>query len=313
MVLAGKRPEWYNHSVLEEEFSRHLRNSAMQWLDSRSTELVDYAWLSTFEFHGDRIPLMDRQRGIRKPARMNAALSLRTVYTRPGDTPPYADSEGADGLQRYKYRGHNPDHPENRALRRAYEDGLPLIWFVGVAEGLYEPIYPVWIVGDEPQNLQFALALDEGQRLITPGTKLEFDLRRYVERTNKVRLHQPMFRARVLAAYRSRCSVCQLRHVELLDAAHIIPDGKPHGDPVVPNGLAMCKIHHAAYDSNILGVRPDLSIHIRQDILDEIDGPMLRHGLQGMHNAKLTGPRVKVAQPDPERLEERYAQFLSVG
>ncbi len=100
-------------------------------------------------------------------------------------------------------------------------------------------------------ELQFALALDEGQRLITPGVDLSIEMRRYVERINKVRLHQPMFRARVLAAYQSRCTVCQLRHAELLDAAHIISDNQPHGDPVVPNGLAMCKIHHAAFDSNI--------------------------------------------------------------
>jgi len=238
----------------------------MSWLDGRAQEQVDYAWLSTFEYQGHRIPLMDRQRGIRKPAAMNAALSMRTVITRPGDTPPYADAEGSDGLQRYKYRGDDPAHPENRALRRAYEDGLPLIWFVGIAQSLYQPIYPVWIVGDEPNDLQFTLALDEGQRLITPGTAVSADTKRYVERTNRVRLHQPMFRARVLAAYKSRCTVCQLRHAQLLDAAHIISDTKPHGDPVVPNGLAMCKIHHAAFDSNILGVRPDLSVHIRQDI-----------------------------------------------
>lgn len=284
----------------------------MQWLDRRPRPQVDYAWLSGFEYDGQRIALMDRQRGIRKPALMNAALSMRTVYTRPGETPPYADAQGPDGLQRYKYRGEDPMHPENRALRRAYEDGLPLIWFVGVAEGLYEPLYPVLIVADEPQQLQFALALDEGQRLIQPGVELQPEMRRYVERINKVRLHQPMFRARVLAAYESRCTVCHLRHTELLDAAHIIPDGKPHGDPVVPNGLSMCKMHHAAFDSNILGVRPDLTVHIRQDILEEVDGPMLRYGLQGVHNQRLTAPRLRTAQPDAERLEERYAEFLAV-
>lgn len=119
-----------------------------------------------------------------------------------------------------------------------------------------------------------------------------------------------MFRARVLAAYQSRCTVCQLRHSELLDAAHIIPDSKPHGSPVVPNGLAMCKIHHAAFDNNIMGVRPDLTVHIRQDVLEEIDGPMLRHGLQDMHNASLTAPRARDAKPRTEWLEERYAEFL---
>lgn len=197
-------------------------------------------------------------------------------------------------------------------MRRAFEDGLPLIWFVGVGEGTYEPICPVWIVGDEPKQLQFALALDEGQRLIEPGAQVSQEMRRYVERINKGRLHQPMFRARVLSAYESRCAVCRLRHVQLLDAAHIIADGKPHGDPVVPNGLALCKIHHAAFDSNILGVRPNLTVYIRQEILDEIDGPMLRHGLQGMHNQPVAPPAKKDAKPDPERLEERYAEFLAV-
>jgi putative restriction endonuclease len=72
----------------------------------------------------------------------------------------------------------------------------------------------------------------------------------------------------------------------------------------------MCKIHHAAFDSNIMGVRPDLSVHIRQDVLEEIDGPMLRHGLQGMHNMNLTPPRAREARPDTARLEERYSAFL---
>jgi putative restriction endonuclease len=297
-------------SANEVHFSRVVREAAMTWLDGRPRSQVDYAWLSTFQYGGTRIPLMDRQRGIRKPAIMNAALSMRTVFTKPGDTPPYADAEGPDGLQRYKYRGDDPMHPENRALRRAHQDGLPLIWFVGIREGLYEPLYPVWIVDDEPQQLQFVLALDEGQRLVTPGTVLQAETKRYVERINKVRLHQPMFRARVLNAYKSRCAICRLGHAQLLDAAHIIADGKPHGDPVVPNGLAMCKIHHAAFDSNILGVRPDLTVHIRRDILDEHDGPMLRHGLQGMHDQPVTPPTRRDACPDQDRLEERYAEFL---
>ncbi len=153
-------------------------------------------------------------RGIRKPAGMGAALSIRTVYTKPGATPPYADAEGPDGLIRYKYRGGDPLHPENRALRRAYLDGLPVIWFVGVAPASYKPVYPVWIVGDEPKQLQFAIALDQGQRLVEPGADVGADTKRYMEQLNKVRLHQPLFRARVLTAYESRCALCRLGHVD---------------------------------------------------------------------------------------------------
>ena len=291
------------------EFSRLVRRSAMSWLDQRRVDLVTQTFLASFEYDGHSLPLMDRQRGIRKPAGMEAALSIRTVFTEPGGTPPYADAAGPDGLIRYKYRGNDPLHAENKALRRAYLDGLPLIWFVGIAPAQYKPVYPVWIVGDEPEQLQFAIALDQGQRLIKPGEDIGADTKRYMERLNQVRLHQPMFRARVLAAYDSHCALCRLGHVELLDAAHIIPDGRPHGDPVVPNGLAMCKIHHAAYDRDILGVRPDLVVDVRQDILDEIDGPMLRHGLQEMKGLRLTVPSSRRSRPDRMRLEERYEEF----
>ncbi|MGH3458037.1 HNH endonuclease [Aeromicrobium sp.] len=284
----------------------------MSWLDARPAVGVDFSWLSTFEYDGERIALLDRQRGIRKPRQLDAALAIRTTYTAPGQTPPYADAIGADGLQRYKYRGDNPQHSENVALRRAYLDRLPLIWFVGIGESLYEPIYPVWVVGDDPANLEFTLALDAAQRIFDPVSDLDRDTRRYMERLTKQRLHQRVFRSQVLQAYEARCSVCNLGHRELLDAAHIIGDGQPLGQPVVPNGLAMCKIHHAAFDNRILGIRPDdLTLHIRQDILDEIDGPMLRHGLQDMHDRKLMKlPRLRSARPDTTRLEQRYTEFL---
>jgi putative restriction endonuclease len=284
----------------------------MSWLDDRALPRVDFAWLSTFDYEGLRIPLMDRQRGIRKPAGMEAALAIRTTFTAPGQTPPYADAVGADGLQRYKYRGNDPQHPENVALRRAFELKLPLIWFVGGASGLYEPIYPVWVVGDDPAKLEFALALDEGQRFVTPGSSMDEDARRYVERLTKARLHQRVFRSQVLLAYDGRCAVCRLRHTELLDAAHIIEDGKPNGLPVVPNGLSMCKIHHAAFDNKILGVRPDLTLHVRTDVLEEVDGWMLTGGIQCVHNKNLEViPSERAARPDTSRLEVRYAEFLS--
>jgi putative restriction endonuclease len=126
-------------------------------------------------------------------------------------------------------------------------------------------------------------------------------------------VHQASFRERVLAAYRRSCSVCRLRHAELLDAAHILADTHPRGDPVVPNGLALCKIHHAAFDANILGVRPDYVIEIRTDVLEEHDGPMLRYGLQQMNGTKLVLPRREDQRPERDRLEERYEAFRLAG
>jgi putative restriction endonuclease len=302
--------------VAQGDLDGRLRSAAFAWLDARRTrgdDLVRYDELADFRLDGQRIALMDRQRGIRKPAVLDAALSFRTTYTPAGQVPPYEDAAGEDGLQRYKYRGEDPQHPENVALRRAMQQGLPLIWFVGVSQGAYQAVYPVWLVDEEPSELQFVVAIDPAQRFVPVGSHLDEEQKRYVERLTKLRLHQPVFRSRVLQAYESTCAMCRLKHVKLLDAAHILPDSHPRGLPVVPNGISLCKIHHAAYDQNILGVRPDLRVEVRRDILLEVDGPMLRHGLQEMDGITLLTPRRRDARASREALAERYEQFRQAG
>lgn len=209
----------------------------MEWLKLRTSdglESISSTDLLDFTFDDQHFRLMDPQRGIRKPKELAAALSIRTVYRPHGAKRPYEDEMGDDGLLRYKWRGEDLDHPENRALRAAMELELPLI-----------------------------------------TSPVKSQLRRYVMAESKRRLHQPVFRATVMRAYETRCAVCSLAHGQLLDAAHIVPDSDEAGIPTVRNGLAMCKIHHAAYDAHIMGVSPDYVVKIRADLLDEIDGPML--------------------------------------
>jgi putative restriction endonuclease len=96
-----------------------------------------------------------------------------------------------------------------------------------------------------------------------------------------------------------------------LDAAHITADADEDGRPVVSNGLTLCKIHHAAYDENILGISPDYVVHINEDVLREVDGPMLRYGLQEMDRRNLFLPAKPSDQPDRDRLARRYELFES--
>jgi len=70
--------------------------------------------------------------------------------------------------------------------------------------------------------------VDVGQRLADLDA-LAAPQREYVRRLTTLRLHQPIFRARVLRAYGEACAMCRLRHAELLDAAHILPDTHPRG------------------------------------------------------------------------------------
>jgi putative restriction endonuclease len=302
---------------LGDDFDTRLRREAQAWLTVRThdgqvplttDELMDFA------IDGRPFKLMDRQRGIRKPRELDAALSIRTVYTVEGGVRPYEDAVGPDGLLRYKWRGDDPNHAENRALREAMLREVPLIWFCGVGQGVYRPVFPVFLLWEEREHQQFVIDPDIAHGLVDRETPLTEHLRRYIRRETWQRLHQPVFRATVLRAYDTRCAVCALRHHQLLDAAHIVPDREEAGVAAVRNGLALCKIHHAAYDCHVLGIRPDLVVEIRADLLDEVDGPMLEHGLKGRHGQPLMAlPTVRAERPDRELLDRRYTRFRTAG
>ena len=301
---------------MDTENDFRVRLAAFQWLAAQVElrgEVLPRAILAEgFVLDGQRVPLLGPQ-GIFKPRVMTGApLSIATVHGGP-----YQDSFGAS-LLRYAYRGTNADHPDNRGLRLAMQRKLPLVYFYGLEPGRYLAVWPVYIVGDRRNELYFDVAVDDAAQAVVPAAigsgvaEERAEIRReYVTASVRRRLHQQAFRARVLEAYRTRCALCRLRHQELLDAAHIIADADPEGMPVVPNGLALCKLHHAAFDRHFLAVRPDYLIEVRQSVLEEEDGPMLLHGLKEMHHQPILLPRSESLRPDRDRLEERYATFLA--
>ncbi len=299
-------------------FSDHrVRLATFDWLTSQVRahgEVLPRQLLADgLVLDGRRVPLVGPQ-GIFKPAVLSdAPLSITT-----SPKGPYDDSFGPDGLLRYRYRGTDPMHHENVGLRTAMQKRLPLVYFHGILPGRYLAVWPVFVVQDHPAELAFDVAVDDVSAVRerfaeTDGSFVMDDgdsaRRRYITSTTRQRLHQNSFREKVLRAYREQCALCRLRHVELLDAAHIIPDWQEHGDPVVANGLALCKLHHAAFDRYFIGIRPDFRIEVRADMLREKDGPMLRHGLQGMHDRVILLPRSRELWPDPERLRQRYKEF----
>lgn len=276
----------------------------MAYLAERSAVaggVVTRQQLEAFTYQGQQLKLIDQSRGIRNPRELSATLS---VLSSPQG--PYDDVDTADGLLRYAYRSGDPNGGDNRKLRRAADLSLPLILLRAIDPGVFVPVFPVYVVADDPVGRFVEIAVDESLRFVSHGSS--DDLRAYAERLTRLRLHQPVFQARVLRAYNTSCAICRLRHVDLLDAAHILSDADG-GQPVVPNGLAMCKIHHAAYDRQIIGVRPDYVVEVRSDILVEVDGPMLRHGLQDVHGWRLELPARLADQPDRHLLAQRYHAF----
>jgi len=270
-----------------------------------------------FEFNGERIALWNQRQGIWRPRQLKdpgAALTIVTAPRLAGRTPAYDDEIAADdrGWFGYKYEGTDPTEWTNVAVRRAAELNRPLIYLYGVTKGTYEPIFPVYVIGDDPASLTFTLQADSSYSSREPREEKAGLLsvrREYQTVAVKRRLHQHRFREMVLGAYGRRCTMCHLGHVLLLDAAHIIADHDDRGLPEIPNGLALCKIHHSAYDTNILGISPDFKVHVREDILREIDGPMLEHGLKGMAGRTIVVPRAVAQRPNQEFLAERYHRF----
>jgi putative restriction endonuclease len=295
-----------------------IRLSAFQWLETQYTVHEDVLPRTLLEegfvFEGQRIPLVSPA-GIFKPRLCKYPISITSTLF--GG---YDDKVEKDGYLDYKYRRTGPTHRDNVGLRELMKNHIPLIYFYGIARSKYSALWPTYIIYDDREHFTFKAYVDDKSVFYkAPDTSsmIASDIdsesrRRYITTAVKIRLHQQLFREKVLSAYRNRCSFCQLKHQELLDAAHILPDSDPEGHPVVNNGLALCKLHHAAFDKYFIGIRPDFVIQIREDIRNETDGPMLQHGLQQLHDRKIDLPHLKTNWPNPIYLEKRYDIFKNV-
>jgi putative restriction endonuclease len=264
-----------------------------------------------FPHGGARVPFLSPQKGIFRARAQTgpAALSINT-----SSKSPYGDAELDDGYL-YAYRAGAIDQPDNRALRQSFILQVPLVYFVATRPGWYRPLYPYYVTADDP-GAQHVLV--SPGRMVGPlddwgAAPLESAIeRRYAVRETRVRLHQAVFRGRVLSAYASTCTICRLREGRLLDAAHIAGDLEENGEPIVANGLALCSIHHRAFDQQLVGVSPDYSVHVSKRLLEEEDGPMLEL-LKQFHAEQIVVPTRAAWRPDKERLAERFERFVAAS
>jgi putative restriction endonuclease len=288
--------------------------AALDVLQAKWGADVPYAALAEgFNFRGRRVPFLNRAYGIYRAAaaqRGPAALSANSSYKQDR----YQDEQTPDGVL-YRYQGEDPENHFNRWLRSAHLLDVPIVYFVGSRPNHYQPIYPTFVAQDFPAELRVLLNFgkmrgpyDERE----PVRILDEIERRYVVREVKQRIHQAQFRGAVLPAYSDRCAICRLREVRLLDAAHIVSDADEAGVPVVSNGLSLCSIHHRAFDQDLVGVAPDLRVHVSRRLLDDDDGPML-DVLKGFHGSTIDAPTKRLWQPDRGRLEQRFTRFQSAG
>ena len=273
-----------------------------------------------FFFEGNRIPLVNPQRGIFKPRQMEHLLSIRTVFPKPGAKIWYDDQRHvhrqiyqSEDLVEYAFMGTNPDTADNRWLREACEQKIPIIYFIGIAPGRFLAQVPAFIAAWDRHALKAMVGF--GQPAAHGGAAFpdEQPARRYALSAVKQRLHQATFRQAVLTAYDGRCALTGLPEPMLLDAAHIISDKhEALGQPVVPNGLPLSKIHHAAFDAHLIGIDPDYCLHVSQRLMGQRDGPMLE-ALKQLDRHRIRLPARPRDLPDRDRLALRFSEFRSAN
>ena len=267
-----------------------------------------------FEFRGDRVRLASRAPGIFKPRQMSAALSVKTVAPRVGRRIWYrdqaADLDTDTGLLAYDLARGGLANATNRGLKAAFDLHAPLIYFRGVDEALYEAMWPVWIEAyseAEGRVLLAAADRDRGSVSSVAASRSEVRDTSYSVVQARHRNHQAWFSSRTKSAYGYRCAFSGLPLRDLLVGAHIVPDADG-GPAAVANGICMSTLHHTAFDGDLIGVDPDLRVHVANRVMAERDGPLLE-SLKGLDRVRLRVPDDPAARPDPEYLAQRFGRF----
>ena len=127
------------------------------------------------------------------------------------------------------------------------------------------------------------------------------------------RRRDPKFRAQVLAAYGSRCAVCEFA-VRLgdkplaIEAAHI----KWHeynGPAEVDNGLALCSLHHDLFDRGAFTLMPELQVIVA----DTVRGTGAEASLGRFHGKALRAPPgAGFPRPNPRFLAWHRSEVFRV-
>ena len=296
---------------------RELRNAALfavQRLWRRHGDAVPWGPISEgFEYRGERLHFLSPfGEGVWKPAELSTgALSVRsTIASR------YDDERVSEDRAWYDY---SPHASRNDWLRESMEQRLPVLYFLQVKPkpGVeYLVFAPVEVIADDPDRERFLLDLNpsglyEGPEVEevepVPGRLHRVFERRYGVSEIRTRLFQAHFRREVLGAYGRRCSICSLRESPLLDGAHLVPDREEIGEPRVENGLSLCSLHHRAFDRDLIGVTPELRIHVFRDRLEAPEEKptqvITRH-----HDQELRVPKDESAQPDRALVAHRWKQ-----
>lgn len=103
-------------------------------------------------------------------------------------------------------------------------------------------------------------------------------------RSIKKALRDSSFSQRVLTAYGFRCAVCSIQ-LNLIEAAHIVPVAVDGSTDDTSNGIALCFLHHKAFDNSLIAIADDYHVLISDGQIRRFQEDRRAGGLRGFKNA----------------------------
>lgn len=293
---------------------RKVAASAIESMVRRHGDIVPWSTIAAgFQLGDERILFANRVRGIFKPAQLDdgAALSIKTSRpSRKGRAPRYNDELIQDGLLRYCFQGESADSADNRLLLQAWQRHLPLIYFSGLADSVYQIFFPVFITQYDPIRKEAIMAWKTPTEINEGDFVLSNPHHVLGRRTATNQLQHARFRGNVLAAYGFRCAISRLQVGNMLKAVSLVSEKDAPGIPPVNNAVCMSVLHQAAFDANLLGINHRGEVKAGR-LLDDPHYALLRKqlGETWAANQVIAFPKAPHLRPSRDCLAARFKQF----
>jgi putative restriction endonuclease len=112
------------------------------------------------------------------------------------------------------------------------------------------------------------------------------------------------FSLRVLTAYSNRCAMCGVQ-LRLIDGAHILPVEEPGSTDDTNNGVALCALHHRAYDRSLVTFDQRFKVHVNQPMVKTLKSADRAAGL-----SKFTTALRSIILTPPDKKDRPKSKFV---
>ena len=220
-----------------------------------------------------------------------AGFDLRRHYGLPGWSSSIQIKEEA--LQNAYVNGFAASDKGNQEIAIAFRPDF----FIHYLENLHQ----LHDFGQSPADLEALNSVSEDPEINEQDIRVTNPERKTAVITLKKKLRDVSFRKRVLTAYSARCAICSIQ-LNLVEVAHIVPV-QENGTEETSNGLALCTLHHRAYDNALITVWENYCIKLNESKLLQLRQSDLDGGLEDFKQGLRPMIHLPPAIPDRPHIE----------